>query len=200
MIALLWLTTVHAQSADGILSAARKDLRVSSGPELTISGGIVAVTQSRHAVDTESDAASDDLDTINGGVAGQVYFLTADNDGRTVVVKHAIGNIECPGAADIALAEDDDFVIALYTGGKFVVLWQRLLAGNVGDAGGGCVAEHWYCDADGDFYTQDLGVTDAYCPGTPDDAICVVYNPCCQVDNVGAGIDCNDDNDQITTC
>jgi hypothetical protein len=163
LMVLTLAAAAYAQSADGILAGARKDMRVSIGPELTISGGVVAVTQSRHSIDTESDAASDDLDTINGGIAGQVYFLTAEDDGRTVVVKHGSGNIECPGAADISLAEDDDFVIALYTGSKFVVLWQRLLAGNVGDAGGGCVPEQWYCDQDGDGCTIDEGVTDFYC-------------------------------------
>jgi hypothetical protein len=71
--------------------------------ELTIATGAVTVTGAFHTIDTESDAASDDLDTISGGADGQVLQIRADNDARTVVVKHNTGNIYNPGAADISL-------------------------------------------------------------------------------------------------
>jgi hypothetical protein len=56
--------------------------------ELTIATGEITITSDHHfTVDTESDAATDDLVTINGGIDGQVVTLSPDNDTRTVVVK-----------------------------------------------------------------------------------------------------------------
>lgn len=71
--------------------------------ELTISGGIVTTRYSRHTVDTEGDAATDDLDTINGGVAGVKVLLRAAHTDRTVVVKHGTGNIRLAGGVDFSL-------------------------------------------------------------------------------------------------
>ena len=62
-------------------------LILATATELTISGGVVTATQSRHTIDTEGDIASDDLDTINGGTAGQILIISAANDARTVVCK-----------------------------------------------------------------------------------------------------------------
>ena len=66
-------------------------LILATSTELTISGGAVTATQSRHTIDTEGDAASDDLDTINGGTAGQLLIISAANDARTVVCKQGAG-------------------------------------------------------------------------------------------------------------
>jgi hypothetical protein len=71
--------------------------------ELTISSGAVTVTQNYHTIDTESDAASDNLSTINGGTDGMVLVFRAANDARTVVIKHDDGNIYCNTGADISL-------------------------------------------------------------------------------------------------
>lgn len=67
------------------------NLAVEAGPqilgsfsELTIASGVITVTTSAHTVDTESDAASDDLDSISGGTTGQILVLRAANGGRTV--------------------------------------------------------------------------------------------------------------------
>ena len=57
--------------------------------ELIIDAGIIAVTGSSkwrfHSIDTEGDAASDNLTTINGGNAGEILILQAINDARTIV-------------------------------------------------------------------------------------------------------------------
>lgn len=63
--------------------------------ELTIASGAITVVQSNHLIDTESDAASDDLDTINGGSDGQLLFLQTADSGRDVTVKNLTGNISC---------------------------------------------------------------------------------------------------------
>lgn len=80
--------------------------------ELTIASGVITVTSSYHIVDTEADGASDDLDTINGGSAGQLLTLRAADDGRTVVVKDATGNIAGPG--DFSLTHTEDTVSLIY--------------------------------------------------------------------------------------
>tara|TARA_Y100000310_G_scaffold46368_1_gene43060 strand:+ start:1055 stop:2080 length:1026 start_codon:yes stop_codon:yes gene_type:complete len=86
------------------LQMANYDLEAAS--ELTISTGDITVTQTYHKVDTESDAASDNLDGINGGSAGRIIVLRPENDGRTVVVRHN----QSAGAADnILLADDTDY-------------------------------------------------------------------------------------------
>lgn len=93
-----------------------KRLVVPSQGELTINTGAVTVTGTRHLIDTESDAASDDLDTISGGVDGQVVIVRAANAARTVVIKHGTGNIETPDGNDIALDAVEKEVVLIYDG------------------------------------------------------------------------------------
>jgi hypothetical protein len=62
---------------------------------LTIASGAITATRGFHILDTEAAAASDDLDTINGGGDGMRLVLRAANDARTVVVKNGTGNIRC---------------------------------------------------------------------------------------------------------
>lgn len=71
------------------------DLNLNADSELTISSGAVTATQSFHSVDTEGDAADDDLDTINGGTDGDVLWLTPANDARDVWITPA-GNVDTP--------------------------------------------------------------------------------------------------------
>ncbi len=60
--------------------------------ELTINAGAVTVTQSFHTVDTQGDAATDYLDTINGGAIGDILHLSGANDAREVIITRN-GNI-----------------------------------------------------------------------------------------------------------
>lgn len=80
--------------------------------ELTIATGAITVTRGYHSVDTEGDGASDDLDTINGGVDGMTLVIRADNSGRTVVVKDGTGNIKGPG--DVTLDNLEDTCSLIY--------------------------------------------------------------------------------------
>lgn len=86
--------------------------------ELTISSGAVTITKSLHYIDTEGDAASDDLDTINGGTEGDILILRAANNSRTVVVKNATGNILCAG--DFSLDNTADSITLLRGSGSWV--------------------------------------------------------------------------------
>lgn len=81
--------------------------------ELTIASGAITVTGVNHTVDTEGDAASDDLDTINGGADGQILILSTENSSRDVVVTQA-GNIATGGAANITLGNVNDELMLKY--------------------------------------------------------------------------------------
>lgn len=74
------------------------------GTALTIASGVITVTQNYHMVDTQSDGASDDLDTITAGTdvaAGFVLTLRVESGARTVVLKNATA-----GAANLDLGAD----------------------------------------------------------------------------------------------
>lgn len=83
--------------------------------ELTIAGGAVTVWADWQWIDTEGDAASDDLDTIGGGIEGRVVTLYAANSGRDVVLKDGTGNLRLNG--DFTLNNAEDSITLRYRGG-----------------------------------------------------------------------------------
>ena len=86
--------------------------------QLTISSATITVTASYHSVDTEGDAASDDLETINGGGIGQLLILRANNTARTVVAKDGVGNMYLSG--DCTLDSTEDTLFLMYHGTNWV--------------------------------------------------------------------------------
>jgi hypothetical protein len=109
------------------LTASQLKLNLRTATELTIATGAITKTQSWHTIDTESDAASDNLDTINGGAEGDILFIRPENDARTIVVKHGTGNILCVGGSDLTLDDEEDFVILIYDAG--LSSWLALQGG-----------------------------------------------------------------------
>ena len=97
-------------------------LNLTDSTELTIATGAVTVTQGFHTIDTQSDAASDDLDTITvAGGQGDILFIMPESGARTVVVKHGTGNINCVGNADVTLDDVHDCCMLLrYDGSSWV--------------------------------------------------------------------------------
>lgn len=85
-------------------------LLLNDGSELTIASDTITVTKARHTVDTQANAASDDLATVNGLAANEVCVITAENTARTVVIKHGVNNIVSVTGADITL---DDHIKAV---------------------------------------------------------------------------------------
>jgi hypothetical protein len=81
---------------------------------LTIDAGVITVTSSFHRVDTETQVASDDIDTISGGVDGHIVILRAESGARTVVIKNGTGNIVCGG--DVTLDNEHDTATLIYDG------------------------------------------------------------------------------------
>ena len=117
-------------SSDGAISTSRvtaDKIVYTVGAELTIASGVITVTNSYHTVDTESDAASDDLDTINGGEEGMQLVLRADNSGRTVVVKDATGNIYLDGGSDFSLDHKTDTIHLMYASNN----WREIGRANI---------------------------------------------------------------------
>ena len=95
-------------------------------PELTIASGAITVSDSYHIVDTEADAASDDLDTINGGSAGDLVVLRAADNARTVVLKHGTGNLRLDGAADKTLDTANDVIMLI----RLSSTWSQIAFSN----------------------------------------------------------------------
>lgn len=101
-----------------------------SATALTIATGVVTLTNnsSSYVLDTEGAAATDDLDTINGGQDGQIVILNSANAARNIVVKHNIGNIFNPYTTNITLDLTTDIVQLRYssTAAKWIVVSQHV--------------------------------------------------------------------------
>lgn len=111
------------------------DLIFDAPTELIIAAGVVTLTQGFHTVDTQSDAASDDLDTINGLAAGELALITPASGDRTVVVKHATGNVVCALSADISMADAGDVTLLFSVDGSTVIALPVLKSSTGGGAG-----------------------------------------------------------------
>lgn len=87
------------------------DLPPNVGTELTIASGSVTVRSSRHLIDTEADAATDDLTDIDLTYVpeGAMFGLAVADNARDVVIKHNVGNIRC--GADRTLTHHQDFIL-----------------------------------------------------------------------------------------
>lgn len=88
-----------------------------SQTEKTISAGEITIDKSYHTIDTEANAASDDLDTINGGVEGDILFITSQSSSRDVVLKNGTGNLIL--GSDYTLTSINDMAQLILKGGSW---------------------------------------------------------------------------------
>lgn len=93
---------------------------------VTIAAGEITATRAFHLVETQAAAATDDLDTINGWVDGDVLVLTPYDNGHTVVVKDNTGNIQCAGDFSMDSFHDTMTLVFNTTRGK----WHELSRSN----------------------------------------------------------------------
>lgn len=100
-------------------------LKLTHGGTITIASGAITPTASFHYVDTEAAAATDDLDTINGGSTGAIIILQSASSSRDVTIKNGTGNIDC--GADITLTGNRDAIMFIYGNGN---RWERLSFGD----------------------------------------------------------------------
>lgn len=117
----------HKHDATGnegpkLIIANSTDTKLNGGAdsELTIATGEITITKTFHSVDTESDAASDDLDTINGGTDGDIIVLRAQDSARSVVIKDGTGNIASAG--DFTMDNVHDMITLIYDGTSWLEL------------------------------------------------------------------------------
>lgn len=90
-------------------------LSLGSPTELTVSGGVITSTRSYHKIDTEADAATDDLDTINGGAVGDTLIISPISDDRTIVVKNSAFNGIYLNGSDFTMDSESDMLTLLCT-------------------------------------------------------------------------------------
>ena len=96
----------------------------SKGSNLTIASDTITPTHSFHALLPQS-GSSDDLDTINGGVEGQILVLMRGSG--TITIKHDEDNINTIGGSDFAMNSSNDVSVLLYNGG----IWHLIVAANI---------------------------------------------------------------------
>jgi len=90
-----------------------------SSSELTIASGGITITSSYHTVDTEGDAASDNLNTINGGSTGSILILNSVTS-RSVTLKDDSDNLRLAG--DFTLSQANDSIMLI----KFGTTWREI--------------------------------------------------------------------------
>jgi hypothetical protein len=85
----------------------------------TISGGAIDYTGANMVIDTEGGAASDDLDTINGGKNGDILIIRSTANARNITIKHLGGNISTNTQEDITLDLSSDIVTFQFRGSSW---------------------------------------------------------------------------------
>ena len=104
----------NAVTMSGNLTVAGK-YNITRG-DITIATGAITPTTSYVRLDTQASAATDDLDTINGGVIGDIVILETRISSRDVVVKDGTGNLGLAGGADFTLVNKSSTITLIYDG------------------------------------------------------------------------------------
>jgi hypothetical protein len=115
-ITTLNLSTTRTKVQNSLFSVGPNTDKTIATGALTIAAG----DTSNWAVDTESAASTDDLDTINGGATGDMLFIRAKDNARTVVLKDGTGNLKLSG--DLSLTHTHDQVLLFNTG----TVWREV--------------------------------------------------------------------------
>lgn len=102
-------------------------LNLGSFSSKTISSGAISVNtalgdRTLVTVDTESSAATDDLDTITGSVTGDVLILKIANNSRIVTLVQGSGNIVTWNDKNVILTDTNMLAILCYNGSNWLVL------------------------------------------------------------------------------
>jgi len=110
-------TEVNARAAiqDGTAVISQINLGV-MGTTLVMLSDQVTITKSRHQIDTQGAAATDNLSTINGFIAGDMLFLQTLSVARVVTIQHNVGNIFIFTGIDIVLDSPSKIAVLIYDG------------------------------------------------------------------------------------
>ena len=108
--------------ASGPINASGQ-LDFDTATELTIASGVITATNNYHTIDTQSDGASDDLDTITAGTnvsAGFVLVVQPASSARTVVLKNGTSGADnLDIGADVTLDESYSTYALVYDGSNW---------------------------------------------------------------------------------
>jgi len=96
-------TDLQLAGVKKIIKALSMDYQTAA--EVTISGGTFTATQTLHRVDTQLDAATDDLDSVTPLASSNVLILKLEDAARVVTIKHAAGTdtFLLPDGSDIVM-------------------------------------------------------------------------------------------------
>lgn len=84
---------------------------------LTLASNSITVLGKYHRIDTEASGATDNLDTINGGVDGMEITLRTTSDARDVVLRDGVDNIYLGNTGgNLTLSDTTKTVTLLYDG------------------------------------------------------------------------------------
>jgi hypothetical protein len=83
----------------------------------TIASGAITYAGSFMIVDTQGAAASDDLDTINGGNNGEEITIMSTASARDIVLRHGVGNIFLNGGVNATLGQNYNTISLLFRTG-----------------------------------------------------------------------------------
>lgn len=122
---LYWDNSLRVASLTGDLAVGGM-LNLGTPTELTISSGVITVTKSFHTVDTEGDAATDDLVTINGGSHGDILILSIATGFRIPTIKHGTGNIRLKDGVDFVPTSVDDTIELIFLGTRWCELSRSI--------------------------------------------------------------------------
>lgn len=116
-------STIWTQDNIGSLQHVSIDrLRLATN-SVTIASGAITVSESQYAVDTESAASADDLDTITASTAtgtGSLLLLTPANVSRVVTVRDGAGNIQLANGVNLSLNDSASSLLLYYNGSNWV--------------------------------------------------------------------------------
>jgi hypothetical protein len=94
---LLGLSTADTPTFTGVDITGGFTNIATASSELTIASDAVTATRSIHSVDTEADAATDDVSTIAGFSHGRLLILRGENLNRNVILKDGVDNLNLDG-------------------------------------------------------------------------------------------------------
>ena len=102
-----------------------KRINLTDPVEATISGGTLTVPQGFFRIDTEGNAATDDIVNIYNLAVGDQFLAAPENLARSFVVKHGVGNVRCAGGADLEIdASAYDLLAGAYDHEGYVRVWK----------------------------------------------------------------------------
>lgn len=95
-------------------------LNLDAGTVLTLNSGAITASKPYHALRTEGNTSTDDLQTITGGTAGDMLVLRLATAGQSITAQDGNGNLRLRG--DFTFDSDEDTLVVLYDGSRWLEL------------------------------------------------------------------------------